>query len=43
MTLDRETHRLLGGQLFNRTWTLIAKDARTPAEDDEMIRPYATK
>jgi hypothetical protein len=37
VTLNRETHRLLGGQLFNKTWTLIAKDARTPDEDDEMI------
>ena len=30
-------HRTLGVDLFNRTWTLIEKDARTPEEDDEMI------
>lgn len=37
MTLDSETHRLLGIELFNKTWTLIAKDARTPDEEDELI------
>jgi hypothetical protein len=37
MTLDREAHRALGVELFNKTWTLIAKDARTPDEEDEMI------
>src|SRR5713101_1922567 len=36
MTLDRETHRLLGVELFNKTWTLIAKAARTPDEEDEL-------
>jgi DNA-binding transcriptional MerR regulator len=30
-------HRTLGVDLFNRTWTLMEKDARTPEEDDEMI------
>ena len=37
MTLDHEAHRRLGVELFNRTWALMEKDARTSAEDDEMI------
>jgi DNA-binding transcriptional MerR regulator len=36
-TLDREAHRQLGVDLFNKTWTLMEKDARTTEEDDEMI------
>jgi len=36
-TLDREAHRQLGVDLFNKTWTLMEKEARTPEEDDEMI------
>ncbi|MBV8562927.1 MAG: MerR family transcriptional regulator [Actinobacteria bacterium] len=35
--LERETHRRLGIDLFNRTWTLIEKDGRTQEEDDEML------
>jgi hypothetical protein len=29
--------RQLGVDLFNRTWTLMQKERRTPAEDDELI------
>ena len=36
-SLDRETHRRLGVDLFNKTWTLMDKESRTPGEDDEMI------
>ena len=36
-TLDREAHRQLGADLFNKTWTLMEKESRTPEEDDEMI------
>jgi DNA-binding transcriptional MerR regulator len=35
--LDRETHRRLGVDLFNKTWTLMEKEGRTPAEDDELL------
>ena len=35
--LDEATHRQLGKDLFNHTWTLIEKADRTPAETDEMI------
>jgi DNA-binding transcriptional MerR regulator len=30
-------HRTLGVDLFNKTWTLMERDTRTPDEDDEMI------
>lgn len=30
-------HRTLGADLFNRTWTLMEKEDRTPDETDEMI------
>jgi DNA-binding transcriptional MerR regulator len=36
-TLDREAHRQLGVDLFNKTWTLMDKEGRTREEDDEMI------
>ena len=36
-TLDREAQRRLGVELFNRTWTLIAKEGRTPEDDDELV------
>jgi DNA-binding transcriptional MerR regulator len=36
-TLDREAHRQLGVDLFNKTWTLMEKESRTREEDDEMI------
>jgi DNA-binding transcriptional MerR regulator len=35
--LDEATHRQLGKDLFNHTWTLIEKADRTPAETDEMV------
>jgi DNA-binding transcriptional MerR regulator len=35
--LDPEAQRQLGIDLFNRCWTFIEKDERTPEEDDEMI------
>jgi DNA-binding transcriptional MerR regulator len=35
--LEAATHRRLGIDLFNHTWTLIEKADRTPAETDEMI------
>ena len=35
--LDEATHRQLGKDLFNHTWTLIEKADRTPAESDEMV------
>ena len=30
-------HRRLGVDLFNKTWTLMEKDDRTEAEDDELL------
>ena len=36
-TLDAETHRQLGKELYNHTWSLIESSDRTPAEDDEML------
>ena len=36
-SLDPEAQRRLGIDLFNRTWTLIERPARTPAEDDELL------
>jgi DNA-binding transcriptional MerR regulator len=35
--LDAETHRRLGVDLFNKTWTLMEKENRSLAEDDELI------
>ena len=35
--LSPEQHRRLGADLYNRTWSLIDKVGRTPAEDDEML------
>jgi DNA-binding transcriptional MerR regulator len=35
--LDPEAHRRLGGDLFNKTWTLLEKASRTPEEDDELL------
>jgi len=36
-TLDESTHRQLGKDLFNHTWTLIEKADRTAEESDAMI------
>jgi DNA-binding transcriptional MerR regulator len=35
--LDAETHRRLGIDLFNKTWTLLEKEERTQDDDDEML------
>jgi DNA-binding transcriptional MerR regulator len=35
--LDAETHKRLGIDLFNKTWTLMEKETRTQEEDDEML------
>jgi len=34
---DEETERRLAADCFNRTWTLMEMEARSAAEDDEMI------
>lgn len=36
-TLDAETHRRLGKELFNHTWSLIEATDRTSEQDDEML------
>jgi DNA-binding transcriptional MerR regulator len=42
--LDAETHRQLGIDLYNATWTLLEKPDRSPAETDEMIhRAHASR
>lgn len=42
--LDPATHRQLGVDLYNATWTLLEKPDRTPAETDEMIhRAHASR
>jgi DNA-binding transcriptional MerR regulator len=42
--LDAATHRQLGVDLYNATWTLIEKADRTAAETDEMIhRAHASR
>jgi len=42
--LDPATHRQLGVDLYNSTWTLIEKADRTAAETDEMIhRAHASR
>ena len=35
--LDEATHRQLGKDLFNHTWTLIEKADRSPTETDDMV------
>lgn len=35
--VDPSTHRRLAIDLFNRSWQLLEKDARTPEEDDELV------
>ena len=35
--VDREIHRELAGELFNRTWDLLGRKRRTKAEDEEML------
>ena len=42
--LDAATHRQLGVDLYNSTWTLIEKPDRSPLESDEMIhRAHASR
>jgi DNA-binding transcriptional MerR regulator len=42
--LDRATHRQLGVDLYNSTWTLLEKADRTALETDEMIhRAHASR
>ena len=44
VALDAATHRQLGVDLYNSTWTLIEKADRSPAETDEMIhRAHASR
>jgi len=35
--LDEETHKRLGIDLFNKTWTLMEREGRTQDDDDEML------
>jgi hypothetical protein len=35
--MDVQTQRQLGVDLFNETWTLMAKEGRTAAEEDELV------
>jgi hypothetical protein len=42
--MDAATHRQLGVDLYNSTWTLLEKADRSPAETDEMIhRAHASR
>jgi hypothetical protein len=44
VTLDPATHRQLGVDLYNSTWTLLEKADRTAAETDELIhRAHASR
>jgi DNA-binding transcriptional MerR regulator len=36
-TLDVDTHRRLGKELYNQTWSLLETADRTPEQDDEMV------
>jgi DNA-binding transcriptional MerR regulator len=36
-TIDREATRRLAADLFNKTWTLLEKQERTPEDDVEMV------
>ena len=36
-TLDTDTHRRLGKELYNHTWSLLETGDRTPEQIDEMI------
>ena len=35
--IDPEARRRLAAACFNKTWTLLEKDDRTPEDDDEML------
>ncbi|MDQ3128248.1 MAG: helix-turn-helix domain-containing protein [Chloroflexota bacterium] len=44
VALDAATHRQLGVDLYNSTWTLLEKPDRTAAETDELIhRAHASR
>jgi hypothetical protein len=34
---EAETHRRLAAELFNRVWSLLERQDRTPADDDTML------
>lgn len=34
---EREAHRKFAAEFFNGVWTLLEKEVRTPAEDDQML------
>jgi DNA-binding transcriptional MerR regulator len=36
-TLDADTHRRLGKELYNHTWSLLETADRTPEQDDAMV------
>ena len=36
-TLDTDTHRRLGKELYNQTWSLLETADRAPEQDDEMV------
>ena len=36
-SVDSSTHRRLAVDLFNRSWRLLALEARAPEQDDELI------
>jgi DNA-binding transcriptional MerR regulator len=36
-TLDADTHRQIGAQLFNHVWSLLETEGRTTEQDDEML------
>jgi hypothetical protein len=35
--MNADEHRELGKELFNRTWTLMELEDRTPEQDDELV------
>jgi DNA-binding transcriptional MerR regulator len=37
IAIDDETRRRLAADLFNRVWTLMETEGRTPEQDDEML------
>ena len=44
VTLEPATHRQLGVDIYNSTWTLLEKPDRTDLETDELIhRAHASR
>src|SRR5690242_1756139 len=35
--MDADTHRQLGVELYNKSWTLMEKSDRVPSDDDELV------